>query len=312
MMSVRRFVPLVFPLVACALARPAVAAPVQPAGPPTCAELERQLQLSGPEATAMQLSLLLFSAADSGCVPLARRLIDAGASLAARDRLGAMALARAARAGHVALVELFLARGAAIDARNLFGATALYAATENERRATVALLIANKADVNLPGRSGVTPLAAAAFKGNDHIVDLLIAGGAAPDEVDATGKSAMTYAAGRGFALIARRLLAAGVDAKRAYGSGLTALMWAAGYEDGVGEHSALEVVELLLAAAAPVDAVDERGRTALMIAAELGHAGIVERLLARGADRAIADKDGKRADDLAASEAVRALLGAK
>ena len=55
----------------------------------------------------MQLSLLLFSAADSGCVPLARRLIDAGASLAARDRLGAMALARAARAGHVALVELF-------------------------------------------------------------------------------------------------------------------------------------------------------------------------------------------------------------
>jgi uncharacterized protein len=312
MMSVRRFVPSVFALAACALAFPAAAAPAQPAGPPSCAELERRLALSGPEATAMQLSLLLFSAADSGCVPLARRLIDAGASLAGRDRLGAMALARAARAGHVALVELFLARGAAIDARNLFGATALYAATENERRATVALLLANKADPNLPGRSGVTPLAAAAFKGNDRIVDLLIAGGAAPDEVDATGKSAMTYAAGRGFALIARRLLEAGVDPRRAYGSGLTALMWAAGYEDGVGERSALEVVELLLDAGAPLDAVDDRGRTALMIAAELGHGGIVERLLARGADRAIADKDGKRAADLAASEAVRALLGAR
>jgi len=312
MMSVRRFLPLVFLLAAYPSAPPAVAAPAQPTGPPTCAELERRLDLSGPEATAMQLSLLLLSAADSGCVPLARRLIDAGASLVARDRLGAMALARAARAGHVALVELFLARGAAIDARNLFGATALYAATENERRATVALLIANKADVNLPGRSGVTPLAAAAFKGNDRIVDLLIAGGAAPDEVDATGKSAITYAAGRGFALIARRLLEAGVDPRRAYGNGLTALMWAAGYEDGVGERSALEVVELLLDAGAPVDALDDRGRTALMIAAELGHAGIVERLLARGADRAIADKDGKRAADLAASAAVRALLGTR
>ena len=55
-------------------------------------------------------------------MPLARALLAAGASLEARDRLGAMALARAARAGHVALVELFLARGAAIDARNLFGA----------------------------------------------------------------------------------------------------------------------------------------------------------------------------------------------
>ena len=54
-----------------------------------------------------------------------RRLLDAGASLEARDRLGAMPLAHAARAGHVALVELFLANGAPIDARNLAGATAL-------------------------------------------------------------------------------------------------------------------------------------------------------------------------------------------
>jgi ankyrin repeat protein len=53
---------------------------------------------------------VLFAAADSGCLPLARRLLDAGASLAARDRLGAMALARAARAGHVALVDFLVAR----------------------------------------------------------------------------------------------------------------------------------------------------------------------------------------------------------
>jgi ankyrin repeat protein len=295
-------------LLACALAQEVSAAPAQPAGPPACSELERRLELGGP----MQLSLLLFAAADSGCLPLARRLIEAGASLEARDRLGAMALARAARAGHVALVELFLARGAAIDARNLFGATALYGATENERQATVAALLAKNADPNLPGRSGVTPLAAAAYKGSGRIVDLLIARGATVDALDSTGKSAITYAAARGFALIVRRLLDAGVDPKRAYGNGLTALMWAAGHEDGVGDGAAGEVIELLLAAGAPIDAVDNRGRTALMIAAELSYGAIVEMLLARGADRAIADASGKRAVDLAASESVRAKLQAR
>src|SRR5262249_7584007 len=149
---------------------------VQAAEAPTCRELERRLEPTG--ITSTQLNLLLFAAADAGCVPLAHRLLDAGASLEARDRLGAMVLARAARAGHVALVELFLARSGAIDGRNLAGSTALYAATENERQATVALLLAKGADPNLPGRSGVTPLAAAAFKGNDRIVAALIARGA--------------------------------------------------------------------------------------------------------------------------------------
>ena len=141
---------------------------------------------------------------------------------------------------------------------------------------------------------------------------MLIARGAAADAMDATGKSAITYAAARGFAAVVRRLLDAGVDAKRAYGNDLTALMWAAGHEDGVGARAAVDVVELLLDAGAPVDAVDNRGRTALMIAAELGHAPVVEILLARGADGSIADKSGKRAADLAANERVREKLGAK
>ena len=79
---------------------------------PTCRELERRLDLIKPEAKSTELNLVLFAAADSGCLPLARRLLDAGASLAARDRLGAMALARAARAGHVALVDFLVAQGA--------------------------------------------------------------------------------------------------------------------------------------------------------------------------------------------------------
>jgi uncharacterized protein len=296
-------------LAAGVLAGAAAIASARAADAPACRELERRFDLIEADVTATQLNLALFGAADGGCVPFARRLIEAGASLAARDRLGAMALARAARAGHAALVELFLARGAAIDARNLVGATALYAASENERPATVAVLLANSADPNLQGRAGVTPLAAAAFKGNGRIVDQLIARGADPNVLDTTGKAAMTYAAGRGFAIIVRRLLEIGVDPGRVYGNDLTALMWAAGHEDGVGAGAAIDVIALLLDAGAAIDAVDNRGRTALMIAAELGRAAIVEFLLGRGADRTIADKHGQRAADLAASESVRAKL---
>jgi len=299
-------------VVLCGLAGAAAMWPAYAADAPTCRELERRFELTKATAVPAQLSLALFPAADGGCVPLARRLLDAGASLEARDRLGTTALTRAARAGHVALIELFLAQGAAIDARNLVGATALYVAAENERQASVALLLARGADPNLPGRSGVTPIAAAAFKGNDRIVEALLARRADPDVVDTTGKAAITYAAARGFASILRRLIGVGVDARRAYGNDLTALMWAAGHEDGVGTRAVLDVIPLLLDAGAPIDAVDNRGRTALMIAAELGRGAIVETLLARGADRSIADKSGKRALDLAADESVREKLAAR
>jgi len=281
----------------------------------TCRELERRYGLIKIDIVSVQLNSALFAAADAGCDDLARRLLTVGASLEARDRLGATPLAHAARAGQRALVELFLGKGAPIDGRDIAGSTALYVAAENERQATVALLLAKGANPNLPGRSGLTPLTAAAFKGNDRIVEQLLsraAGPADPNVVDATGKAAMTYAAARGFAGIVRRLLDAGVDARFRYGNALTPLMWAAGHEDGVGVRAAESVVDLLLSRGAEVDAVDDRGRTALMMAAELGHAELVEMLIGRGADQTVRDKSGKTALDLAADERVRRSLAAR
>jgi ankyrin repeat protein len=284
----------------------------------TCRELARRFDLIKADIVSVQLNSTLFAAADAGCDDFARSLLAAGASLEARDRLGAMPLAHAARAGQRALVELFLAKGAQIDARDIAGSTALRVAAENERQATVALLLANGANPNLPGRSGLTPLAAAAFKGNDRIVEQLLsqtadpAGRADPNVVDATGKAAITYAAARGFADIVRRLLDAGVDAKFRYGNELTALMWAAGHEDGVGVQAAESVVDLLLNRGAQIDAIDDRGRTALMMAAELAHAEVVEMLIGRGADPTVRDKGGKTALDLAADDRVRRTLATR
>ena len=59
----------------------------------------------------------------------------------------------------------------------------------------------------------------------------------------------------------------------------------------------------------AHIDDHDARGRTALMIAAEGGHAGIADLLLERGADAALKDKEGKRAADLTVLNSLRERL---
>jgi ankyrin repeat protein len=130
--------------------------------------------------------------------------------------------------------------------------------------------------------------------------------------VDMTGKAPILYAAGQGFAPIVRRLLDAGIDVNAKYGNDLTALMWAAGYSEGAGALDAEAVVNLLLDRGAAVDAIDNRGRTPLMIAAESDHPNIIALLLGRGADATREDRDGKTARDLAASDAVREKLATR
>ena len=295
---------------ALATISPAHAQAQKPHADQDCGEIERNYDLVKAEAVSVQINIALFAAADRGCEALASKLLDAGASLLARDRRGAMPLAHAARGGHRKLVELFLAKGAPIDARNVDGGTALFAAAEAEKHSTVALLLSDGADPNLTGRSGLTALIAASFKGNDRIVETLLAHGADPKVRDTTGKTAIVYAASRGFDDIVRRLLDAGVDPRERYGNDLTALMWAAGHDEGVGAGAVERVIDLLVARGAMLDAADNRGRTALMIAASLGDAATVGSLIQHGADRALRDKEGKTAADLAPNAEVRALLG--
>jgi ankyrin repeat protein len=264
-----------------------------------CQEIGRRFQTAQSQITAMEVSLLLFSAADENCTELATALLDYGASVDARDRFGARPLSHAARSGHLEMVDLLLARGAPIDARNLAGATALYFAAERSHVAVAQRLVERGADIKLTGRSGVSPVAAAAYAGSDAIVETLLAHGADEGVPDDTGKSPIVYAAARARLDIVKRLLLRNIDINARYPNDLTLLMWAAGPDEKVPETEAVKVVRHLLDSGAHIDDRDARGRTALMIAAEGGRAEIAGLLLARGANPSLKDNAGKRAADL-------------
>jgi ankyrin repeat protein len=252
---------------------------------------------------------MLFSAVDGNCIAMATELLDHGASVDARDRFGARPLSHAARFGHLQMVDLLLARDAPINARNLAGATALFFAAEGGHTLIVQRLIERGADVKLVGRSGVSPVAAAAYAGNDAIIEALLAHGADERASDETGKPPIVYAAAGARLDIVKRLLARNIDLNARYSNNLTLLMWASGPDEKASEAQAIKVVSYLLDAGAHVDDRDDRGRTALMIAAEGGRAEIANLLLARGADPSLKDKAGKRAADLAVLSSLRERL---
>jgi uncharacterized protein len=274
-----------------------------------CQAIGSKYSQTGRDAAVQTVNSFLLEAAEADCVALVEALFAAGGSVKVRGREGDSVLHRAARAGADDVVALLLQRGAAVNLHDLKGGTALFYAVQTDRVKTARLLVAAGADPNSEGRNGTTPLEAAAFNGNKQIVDFLLKSGADAQHIDRTGKTAIVYAVARGFSDIAERLLATGIDVNARYGNDLTALMWAAGHSNDVPKEEGVATIALLLDRGAQIDDQDNRGRTALMIAAELGHRSAVEFLLLRGADTGLLDRQGKSARDLATSEDIKLAL---
>jgi TonB family protein len=221
--------------------------------------------------------LLEASVGSSNYIERATRLLKHGANVNARAKdSGDTPLYLAARNGLADLVDLLLSRGADVNVANRAGETPLFGAVLSKNRSIVNAIVLKGANVKAQRTDGVSPLMLAAW-------------------ADPTGD-------------IATLLLSAGADTGTRSKDGDTALTWAVARETGGGE-----LVRVLLGKGVDVNAVNNFGNTALMIAASWGNSDLVRILLGSGADSSTSDKHGCRPLFRAAAhghaEVVRILL---
>jgi ankyrin repeat protein len=133
-------------------------------------------------------------------------------------------LLSAARTGDVATVQRLLDDGAAINSRNRLGETPLLVALKRGHDALALWLVEHGADVRQASLTGTTPLMSAAFDGKTDIARLLLERGADATAVDRVKKPAMVYAAGNGHTAIVAMLLDRGIDVNLRYPGDQTAL----------------------------------------------------------------------------------------
>ena len=252
------------------------------------------------DKTYRDINTALFDVIKRGRSNDALALLQQGANIEARDRFGNTALLLAASTARSGLVDSLIEMGAKLDHRNLIGSTAILRAAVADRGRNVAQLLEAGADFTLANNKGVTPLIATAYNGDSESFGALLERGADPTAVDNSGKSALVYAVAKGFTDIASVLLVRGIDIDQRYGNDLTALMWAAGYSNDVPPADAERMIQLLLHHDATLDLQDNRGWSALMIAADMGHNGVVAQLIEAGADVHLVARDGRNAAQLA------------
>jgi ankyrin repeat protein len=122
-------------------------------------------------------------------IVLVQSLIDGGADVNERDKLGETPLHVAVVRGYRGIASLLLENGADVNATDVRGLTPVHAAAWRGYRDTVDLLITHGADINARDKDGLTPLHTAALAGRKETVALLIDKGA---EINAKSNKSLT------------------------------------------------------------------------------------------------------------------------
>ncbi len=225
-----------------------------------------------------------------------------------------------------------VAEGAQLDARNSYAETPLHYAAMRGFRDLVRILADAGANVNAQAQEGWTALHEAATQGDERMAELLILAGADVNASDGLGRTPLRLAARWGDRGTVNVLLGMGAEqdifTASALGElGLATRMLTAEPELATkrekrygspplhvaAEAGHADVVELLLTHGGALDAADNEGLTALHLAARRGHAEMVKLLLSEGPQVDTRDEVRQTALHLAAeaghSEAVELLL---
>lgn len=273
------------------------------------------------------LRTALQRASGRGRTANVRLILDAGAEVENHDYSAAgaagaqelTALYRASELGHADIVRMLLAAGAKVGVQDdRFGRTAVYGAAMRGHVGTLGMLLDAGADVDGRDRDGRTVLLHLAaekpgawWEGErERVVRMVMARMSGDlDVVDRFSRTALMWAGTTGKAELVGYLLD-GIGGKRARieasnERGKTALHLAA-------ENGREEAVRVLLEKGANVKAVSDGNWTALHNASEKGHLGVVRLLLEYKADVNAATNSGNTALHWAAqngSEGVVKLL---
>lgn len=265
----------------------------------------------------------LNEASQKGDEYMVKILLERNPNLRSRNKWGMEPLHCAATEGHAHILDLLLDRGAAIEAKTNKGVTALHLASRLGRESVMGTLFGDtvNADVRARDNHGWEPLHYAATYGHAHIVRLLLRQGAEIEAKTDADWTALLLASWYGYASVVEELLEKKADVRtrandcqnplyRAALNGnvtIVRLLLAAGATtdfQGPLERTPLmtaalgkkslhtEVARTLLAEGAMVNAQDENGSTALLLATWSGNLDTLKLLLEYKADVGIVDTD--------------------
>lgn len=253
----------------------------------------------------------LIQAANDGYTDLVKTLLDRGADINAQDDIDMTALMHSVKNSHIEVVKLLLSKGADVNLSSEGGLVAFHWVGMTGNIEIAKLFLERGVDINTQSKNnGTTALTMAAIFGRPNIVPFLLNNGADKTLTNSKGETALMIAEEREHSGIVRvmgterenyaiiHLLKydefPSDDAMYNYYSRSDPLKIAA--EDKL-RSAALKGTYLsvwkLLDEGVNVNAQDEKGRTALMLAAANGWTKIVNFLIDRGADINIAEESG-------------------
>ena len=225
----------------------------------------------------------LHSCCSNGALRIPKLLIAAGACVDTTDNGGFTPLHMASRRGHLATAKILFELGASAEARSAteFMTPLHYACVEGHQHLVEWLSSQVSGAVDAEDKDGWTPLMLASRWGFPDIVQYLLGRGADANHLsrDVSAVGALHTSSRWGHEDVVRKLLEGGAQSSlRSTYNGMTPLHFAAMMDR-------TDVLKVLAAGGADLEAKDDRGGTPLLRAVTSGHQAATRCLLDLGCD---------------------------